>query len=136
MKFIKFVDLKMYHAQVVFLVGITAYDFEMLYYDNNRKITDDERKEFIGEITDEHGCNGLTCLLDSGDVLVYIRHAEYEGDVSHEIYHAANKVLVQRGFEAVDEEAWAYLIGYLTDEYYDALRDEMEKMERKDKKDD
>ena len=118
------VDVDMYHASVVFMVESDIHEFNMLYYDNVSKITDEEYKCMLNDIENPCLCNGFTIALDSGAIIVYLRHADYEEDVAHEIFHAANRILCKRGFE-LDEsgEAWAYLVGYLTRKFYEALKE-------------
>lgn len=130
---IKIVDIDLYHTSVVFLGGISVHDFNCFYYRNVLHLTDEEYKSIIKDIENPKACNGLTAGLDNGGILVYVRHPTWEGDVAHEIFHAANKILTDRGFNLdEDGEPWAYLIGYLTDKYYEALSEEYEALDNKE----
>lgn len=121
---INVVDVDMYHVSVTFLIESDIHEFNMLYYDNASKITDEEYRYMLEDIKNPERCNGFTIALDSGAIMVFIRHAYLEEDVAHEIFHAANRILYKRGFE-LDEggEAWAYLIGYLTRKYYESIEE-------------
>lgn len=73
--------------------------------------------EMIGAVTFSYG--------DSTDCMVIFREEPSNKIVAHELYHVAYRILKQRGIE--DEEAWAYLIGHLTEMFYDLYLDNMEK---------
>lgn len=116
-------DIDLIRAQVVFLIETTTAEFDRLYYDNVTRITDEEYKEIKREIENPKLSDGYTGMLDNGTVIIFLRHKFAEGAITHEMIHAAYKLLKVRGFELDDEEAWAYLGGYLTEKYYEYLRE-------------
>ena len=62
---------------------------------------------------------GTTWHLDSGLFLVYLRKGNSDSFVAHELFHVCNKILCAAGVNHdADAEPWAYLIGWLTNEYY------------------
>ena len=80
--------------------------------------------EKIGAVTFSYG--------DSTDCMVIFRERPSHKIVAHELYHVAYRILKQRGIE--DEEAWAYLIGYLTEMFYDVYPNELDNKETETKK--
>lgn len=121
---ISIVPIDIYHASVVFLSDISVHDFDTLYYENTTRITDEEYKGIREDIVNPKICNGSTWKLDNGNVIVFVRYSDLEEDVAHEIFHAANDILLRAGINLdADGEPWAYLIGYLTRKFYEALKD-------------
>ena len=116
-------DIDLIRANVIFLIEPTLAEFDRLYYDNVTRITDAEYKDIREEIENPELSDGYTRLLNCGTAIVYLRHKYAEGSFTHEIIHAAYKLLKVRGFDLDDEEAWAYLGGYLTEKYYDFMRE-------------
>lgn len=117
------IDIDLLRANLVYLIASTVQEFDRFYYDNVTRITDEEYKQIRNEIEHPELCAGCTWLLDNNTVLVFIRNKWNEGEVAHEMIHAAYKLLKPRGFDLDDEEIWAYLGGYLTEEYYNYLRE-------------
>lgn len=122
---IALVDVGIYLNCILIASGIDENEFEELYLDNQEKFTPEECKGIIKDISDNK-CNGFTCELECGNIFVFIRKGNERRDlvVSHELFHAANKLLCRAGvnFDS-DAEPWAYLIGWLTNEYYVRLED-------------
>ena len=77
----------------------------------------ENREEFFHKINED--CAGaITVSCGSGTSCITIfKEKPNNTVVAHEIYHIAYRILQPRGIE--DEEAWAYLIGYLTEMFYD-----------------
>lgn len=121
---IKIVYIPIYKTTVVMITETTEDEWLEFYKLYDDKITDDDNKYILKDINNPDACNGSTLVLDKGDYAIFIRHKDYEGDVAHEIYHVANKILCSRGVtHDADGEAWAYLIGWLTEEYYNMLKE-------------
>ena len=121
---IKEITVDVYLNSVFVLVGIDEREFDDFYYRNVTRITDDEYKAMRRDIADDNTCNGFTILLDSGNLVVFIRKGHEREDlvVVHEMYHATSKMLSRAGVEQTNnEEPFAYLIAYLTNEYFNAL---------------
>lgn len=120
------INIDIYLNRVIFAVGIDEKEFDRLYYDNVTKITDDEYKIIRRDIADKNSCNGLTTPLDNGNVFVFIRRGQERKDltVAHEIFHATHNVLKRAGVVLdADGEAYAYLLAWLMNEYYNRLDD-------------
>ena len=123
---IEYINIDIYLNCVVIAAGIDEKEFDRLYYDNATKFTDEEYKLIRRDIVDKSSCNGLTVQLDNGNVFVFIRKGQERKDlcVSHELYHATNKILMRAGVHHdEDDEPYAYLLAWLTNEYYCRLDD-------------
>lgn len=121
---IEIINVDIYLCSVVVLAGIDEREFDGFYYRNVTRITDEEYKEMRSDITDKNSCNGFTCETQFGDVIVFLRKGEERKElyVVHEMFHAANKILCKRGVKHDSSaEPWAYMIGYLVNEYYNRL---------------
>lgn len=87
-------------------------------------------KPFIENRADRLAADALTVLYTNG--VVCIRFYEYDcananrnaSTVAHEMFHAVEMMLMERGLEHSEEasEAWAYLLGYLIEEFYNNLK--------------
>ena len=79
--------------------------------------TPEMREAFHNNIGDEKIGAVTFCYGDSTDCMVIFREKPNNKIVAHELYHVAYRILKQRGIE--DEESWAYLIGHITEMFYD-----------------
>ena len=115
---IDYIDIDVWQNSIVFIVETTLQEFDRFYYDNTRRLTDDEYKEMREDIENPHSCMGFTILVNDGGLVIYLREAYTFLSSAHEIFHAVNKMLLKRGVH-IDEDAepWAYTIGLVTDWY-------------------
>ena len=123
---IEFINIDIYLNCIVVAAGVDVKEFDKLYYDNVTKFTNEEYEEIRRDIANENSCNGETVLLENGNIFVYIRkgHEREELYVIHELFHAVNKLLCRAGVNHdADAEPWAYLMGWLTNEYFNRLDD-------------
>lgn len=123
---IEFINIDIYLNCIVVAAGVDVKEFDKLYYDNVTKFTNEEYEEIRRDIADENSCNGETVLLENGNIFVYIRkgHEREELYVIHELFHAVNKLLCRAGVNHdSDAEPWAYLMGWLSNEYFNRLDD-------------
>ena len=123
---IEFINIDIYLNCIVVAAGIDVKEFDKLYYDNVTKFTNEEYEEIRRDIANENSCNGETVLLENGNIFVFIRkgHEREELYVIHELFHAVNKLLCRAGVNHdSDAEPWAYLMGWLTNEYFNRLDD-------------
>lgn len=113
------IEVPIYGRNILFLVEVTPEEFDRCYYDNTTRITDEEYKGIRKDILDKKKVGGSTWWLDSGMPVVYLSNGGSDIFVPHEIFHVCNKILWAAGVNH-DEgaEPWAYLIGWLTNEYY------------------
>jgi hypothetical protein len=123
---IEFINIDIYLNCIVVAAGIDVKEFDKLYYDNVTKFTNEEYEEIRRDIANENCCNGETVLLENGNIFVFIRkgHEREELYVIHELFHAVNKLLCRAGVNhGADAEPWAYLMGWLVNEYFNRLDD-------------
>lgn len=123
---LKYQKVEIYETTVVFLVEPTKVEFELMYHDNVTRITDDEYKKMYQDTFHNNECYGYTVTLYNGDFVVCIKDALNHSFVSHEIAHAALRILINRGLEInlTSDEAYTYLHGWLTGLYYKWLVEE------------
>lgn len=108
------VTVDVFRCDVSFAVDTNEKELKEFFKKNPDAFTEEERKQKLKDFNDpdvagvvsEHGTN-LFCLLKK----------KAPADVAHEIFHVAYKMLAARGVD--DEETTAYLIGYLTEQFYE-----------------
>lgn len=82
------------------------------------ELSDEGRKQFFDNVGDLDGGGAVTFTYgDSTNCIVIFKDTPNNKVVAHELYHVAYRICTLRGIEC--EEAWAYLIGYLTEMFYD-----------------
>jgi len=86
--------------------------------------TQEERDEFFRRVNNGNTGAISVCYGDSGSSITIFNSEPSFKAVAHEIYHIAYRILKPRGIE--DEEAWAYLIGYITEMFYDLYNEPQE----------
>lgn len=133
------IDVDIYGRSVAFLVEVTPEEFDRFYYDNVTRITDEEYRDIREDILNEKEVGGATWTLDSSLYLVYLRDGRSDKYVSHEILHVCNCILYDAGVTYTREaEPWAYLVGWMTDEYnrkyWNWVVNKVEKNNKKKKK--
>lgn len=112
------IDVPIYTRSIAFVVEPTEEEFDRFYYNNVTKITDEEYKKMKEDLQNKV-VGGTTWHLDSGLFLVYLRDGKSDLFVPHEIFHVCNRILCAAGVNHdAEAEPWAYLIGWLTNEYY------------------
>lgn len=116
-------DIDIFKTSILFVVGNDEKEITNFYYKNVVKMTSEELNEIIEAMRGNH-CDGLTMQTDSCLYIVWIDNANDEEIIAHEIFHVANKILMERGFNHdADDEPWAYLIGYITRLFYNWMCD-------------
>ena len=122
---IKIVDVLLYRCSVVFLIESTLEEwktfFDEQYKDNKLQSSNDaDVREMF-----EDNTSGFVISTGLNDYICYISNSENAGLVAHEIFHAANAVLQGRGVTLDSSgEAYAYMIEYLTNEFYNIINEE------------
>lgn len=116
---LKEVPVDIYNNSVIFGFGISVREFKA-YIRRKEKLADDQvidldEHDFCRPLTD-----GKTFQFNSGKILVQLPVIPKKGSetLAHEIVHAAMFVLDRAGvkIDADNDEALAYLVGYLTRE--------------------
>lgn len=113
-------DIPIYRASVLFLVESTVEEAEEVFKKNKEKLPLEFFDKVVEEIEDINSCDG--CVFhNKGNYyyIVFIRHVCYE-NVVHELFHLTNIIMYSRGV-TYDEvaEPWAYLLGWLTQRFFD-----------------
>ena len=104
---------------------------DIIKEDNPDKIDDELYKTLLDDILDENSCDAF-CATSSngGSYIIYIREG-FEDKyrvVIHELFHLTNRILCDRGvYHKVTTKAWAYLIGWLSEQYFNILNKHINK---------
>lgn len=117
-----------------FIVSLIVYPFDVMVSlgETDKQITDKLKK--IG-ITDKEELAavvmkgiGRYCMFNNNSSLIrlwnYPEFAADYGTLAHEIFHAVTYILGETGMEfrlKTSDEAYSYLVGYLTTEIYKKL---------------
>ena len=126
------IHVPIYERDILFVVEVTPEEFDRCYYNNVTRITDEEYKGIRKDILNKDKVGGAVWWLDSGMPLVYLKDGRSDMFVPHEIFHVCNKILYAAGINHdADAEPWAYLIGWLTNEYYRMYWDWVDSKEEK-----
>lgn len=115
------VHVPIYRTTVLMCPETTGEEWMGFYKRHQKQLSKDDCDAFMQmlEESQQHLTSGCAIRTDFGDYIMYVRDKNCVDDVAHEIFHVANKMLVSRGVtHDADAEAWAYLIGWLTKEYY------------------
>ena len=122
----KLIYIPIYGVNVVFCWELDKDEWIKFCKRWKTKIKEDEKNEILSDINNE--CvDGSTLRLEIGDYIVYVKKMLH-GNIAHEIYHTCNFILMARGVEhSESDEAYAYLVGYLTDEVYKAIETQQTK---------
>lgn len=118
------VPLVIYPYDVMFSVGQTNKEFK-------KSVKAILRKEFYNDLVDDVICNMHESLqgrtwhhLIGGQTIIRVPEKWEQGTLAHEIFHAVDYIFRRIRMPLCDEscEAYAYLIGYLTEEFYKLAR--------------
>ena len=110
---IKGFSLDIYDSDIAFAWDTS--EKELTAYFSKTKAPTDYLNVFWEEY--KSGDTGALTTGYSNSLMTVFKNKPTQKVIAHEIYHIAYNVLKPREIE--DEEAWAYLIGYLTEEFYD-----------------
>lgn len=71
---------------------------------------------------------GRSAILNSGQIVLWIQNTDDKGTIAHEIFHIAYYIMERVGISLCHEsdEAYAYLIGYITNKVEDILNSSCE----------
>lgn len=131
MRTIKIIDIPIFYTSVCFFIGGTKEDLDILKNDNPHKIDDEIYRQIIEDIDNSGKCDGFTTVMLDDSYFVYIKDG-FELNprvIIHEIFHVVNYTLTQRGVHHEETaETWAYLIGWLTEEYYKIINENEDKI--------
>lgn len=121
---IEIINIDVYQTSVCICVGLDIKGLDDIKDDNPNKFDDEIYKQMKDDISNVDSCDGFASTLKDGSYLMYIREG-HESDyrvVIHELFHITNKILFDRGvYYEESAEAWAYLIGYLAESYFNII---------------
>lgn len=129
MKKVEVLDIPIYCTSVCFLIGGGKEDLDLLKEDNPDKFDHELYYSLLKDIEDVDICDGFTVVMRDGSYLVYIREGfeDVPRVVIHELFHLANYILYKRGvYHEESAEPWAYLLGWLTEQYVEIIREQEE----------
>lgn len=117
----KIIPIDIYNTDLLLVVGSTEELKASLGEHLDAENADAAYKMMAEDI--KENTTGRTTLLGGGQVVLWLSNASREGVTAHEIFHAVCFIMekVGIGFSDESEEAFAYLIGYVTDKVNDAL---------------
>lgn len=111
---IKGFSLDIYDCDVTFAWNTNEKEINAFF--DKVEAPEDYRNGFWENYNDQK-IGALTTLYSDTNVFCVFGCEPNNKVVAHEIYHIAYNILKPRRIE--DEEAWAYLIGHLTEMFYD-----------------
>ena len=119
-----------------FIIPLVVYPFDIMVslgetdeqLFHKFKKTNVEENEYDNAKYGSNNCRGRYCLFRCGASLIRLRKPpvtpEDYGYLQHEIFHAASTILWKVGVNLeprVSDEAYAYLIQYLTEQIYSKI---------------
>lgn len=119
-----------------FIIPLVVYPFDVMVSigESNRSICERLLKLGISEedvklvLFEKETVQGRCACLSTNQTIIRLRHfpkfPKHYGDLQHEIFHAVSYIMERIGMPLEIEksdEAYAYLVGYLTTEIYKKL---------------
>jgi len=123
---IRQLDVPIYDTNVLFLLETTGEEFsEFLDNEKNKqKIGDETIKEIFDDIKDERWGGTVWRVDNNSAYICLIKEANKVSYNTHELFHLADSILKDRGVEYTENnEALAYMIGWLEQQYCDMLEE-------------
>lgn len=121
---VEIINVDVYQTSVCICVGLDIKGLDELKEENSNKFDDEIYKQMKDDICNVNRCDGFASTMKDGSYLMYIREG-HETDyrvVMHELFHITNKILFDRNiYYEESAEAWAYLIGYLAESYFNII---------------
>lgn len=119
------VEVPLYRIGIIFMFGHDREKAEKWLEDNGllgEGYVDTEMLDWC--FTDPH--HGITCHNNNGNrICVHVDSIDNHGSIAHEIYHATMKLMEYVGMRPneANEEAFAYVVGYVTEEVYNKIKE-------------
>jgi len=123
---IKLLEVPIYNTNVLFLLETTNEEWIKFCSEeiNKDKLYEEDIKEVSDEILSDACGGSVITLLNNDGYVTIIKDANYPTYYLHEIYHTADSILKDRGVEHTeDDEAYAYMIGWLGQQYCGILEE-------------
>lgn len=122
---IRQLDVPIYGANILFLVEVDCEEFAKFLDNetNKNKLTDGDIEHLFEEI-DNEDYGGGTYVVNKSNYIVLIKNANKPYYYLHELYHCVNTILQDRKIpHSENDEPYAYLIGWIGEEYSYLLKE-------------
>ena len=120
------IDIPIYRCSVVVLANATKEEWIAFCDEHKNEITDRDKLNVLDGF--DEGIPGFVCNTEGNDYVCYISDKNKIGLSVHELFHAAQSILWDKGYK-MDKtaEPLAYLLEYITNEFYLVVNNEEEK---------
>lgn len=117
----KVISIDIYNIDILFVVSSKQELEQALKKHLDKEEAEDAYNVMIKDIGDN--TLGRSASLNSGQIVLYVKNADDKGTIAHEIFHIACYIMERAGISLCHEsdEAYAYLIGYITNKVNDIL---------------
>lgn len=117
----KVISIGIYNIDILFVVSSKQELEQALKKHLDKEEAEDAYNVMIKDIGDN--TLGRSASLNSGQIVLYVKNADDKGTIAHEIFHIACYIMERAGISLCHEsdEAYAYLIGYITNKVNDIL---------------
>lgn len=117
----KVISIGIYNIDILFVVGSKEELEQALKKHLDREDAEDAYAVMVRDIRDN--TLGRSAILNSGQTALWIQDINDKGTIAHEIFHIACYIMERAGISLCHEsdEAYAYLIGYITNKINDIL---------------
>lgn len=117
----KVISIDIYNIDILFVVSSKQELEQALKKHLDKEEAEDSYNVMIRDIGDN--TLGRSASLNSGQIVLWVKNANDKGTIAHEIFHIACYIMERSGISLCHEsdEAYAYLIGYITNKVNDIL---------------
>lgn len=117
----KVISIDIYNIDILFVVSSKEELKQVIRKHLDKKEAEDAYNVMIRNIGDN--TLGRSASLNSGQIVLWVKNADDKGTIAHEIFHIACYIMERSGISLCHEsdEAYAYLIGYITNKVNDIL---------------
>ncbi len=133
---IRQLDVPIYDTNVLFLLETTGEEWAHFCDNevNKEKLTEEEIKDVFDELSNEKWAGSVLTLINNGGYISIIKDPNRIFYHTHELFHLADSILKDRGVEYTENnEALAYMVGWINEQYSYLLKEFNE--ENEDKRD-
>ena len=114
---INVIDIPIYRCSAIALIGASKQEWLEFYSTHREQITEKDNVRVCDEFDDN--IPGFVIATEGNDYVVYVSDKDKIGLTVHELLHTAYMILSHRGYQhGQDSEALAYLLEYITNEFY------------------
>ena len=119
---IKVIDIPIYRCSVVFMIDTTKDEYMAFYEEQKNCFTPRDHHIILNEY--KEAPLGFVIGTEGNDYVMQVTDKNNKGLVAHEIFHAANMLLFDKGYTPDGaSEPTAYLLEFLTNEFYKAIEE-------------